>query len=207
VATVTVVAWACVGCGLAVVVVRRRSTAIAFVTLQSLLLSGAAFARVPERSTEFLVASTALLLKAVAVAALLLWTVKRTRENQPIVNDLSAILRLVVAVAVALVAAATVPGFRSGAPSAEHAAVALVAIGITVTALRRATLLQALGLLIAENGVATIATAARGGVPLLIELGALFDLMIIVTIATAFHGRIFDEFGSGDSSALKGLRD
>ena len=47
-------------------------------------------------------------------------------------------------------------------------------IGITITALRRATLLQALGLLVAENGVATIATAARGGVPLLIELGALF---------------------------------
>jgi hydrogenase-4 component E len=206
-AVVTVIAWACVGCALAVVVVRRRSTAIGFVTLQSLLLAGAAFARVPSRSTEFLIASAALLIKAVAIAALLFWTVKRTRESQPIVNDLSAITRLALAVVIALIAAATIPGFGSGAPSAEHAAVALVAVGITVTALRRATLLQALGLLIAENGVATIATAARGGVPLLIELGALFDLMIIVTIATAFHGRIFDEFGSGDASALKGLRD
>jgi hypothetical protein len=31
--------------------------------------------------------------------------------------------------------------------------------------------------------------------------------MIIVAIATAFHSRIFDEFGSGDATALKGLRD
>jgi hydrogenase-4 component E len=204
---VTIIAWACVGCGLGVVVVRRRSTAIGLVTLQSLLLSGAAFARVPERSTEFLIASTALLIKAIAIAALLLWSVRRTRESQPIVNDTAAIIRMAAAVAVALTAAATVPGFRSGAPSSEHAAVALVAIGITITALRHATLLQALGLLVAENGVATIATAARGGVPLLIELGALFDLIVIVTIATAFHGRIFDELGSGNANELRGLRD
>jgi hydrogenase-4 component E len=203
----TVVAWACVGCALAIVFVRRRSTAIAFVTLQSLLLAGAAFAGAPGRSPEFLVASSALLLKALAVGALLIWSVRRTREPQPIVNDVSAIIRLSLAVIVALVAAATVPGFASGAPSAEHAAIALVAIGITITALRRATLLQALGLLVAENGVATIATAARGGVPLLIELGAVFDLMIIIAIATAFHARIFGEFGSGDATALKGLRD
>jgi hydrogenase-4 component E len=203
----TVVAWSCVGCALAVVFVRRRSTAIAFVTLQSLLLAGAAFAGAPGRSPEFLVASSALLLKALAVGALLIWSVRRTREPQPIVNDVSAIIRLSLAVIVALVAAATVPGFASGAPSAEHAAIALVAIGITITALRRATLLQALGLLVAENGVATIATAARGGVPLLIELGAVFDLMIIIAIATAFHARIFGEFGSGDATALKGLRD
>jgi hydrogenase-4 component E len=203
----TVIAWACVGCALAVVFVRRRSTAIGFVTLQSVLLAAAAFARAPARSPEFLVASGALLLKALAVGALLVWIVRRTREPQPIVNDVSAIIRLTLAVVVALVAAATVPGFDSGAPSAEHAAIALVAVGITITALRRATLLQALGLLVAENGVATIATAARGGVPLLIELGAVFDLMIIVAIATAFHSRIFGEFGSGDATALKGLRD
>lgn len=203
----TLVAWACVGCALAVVFVRRRSTAIGFVTLQSLLLAGAAFARAPARSPEFLVASGALLLKAIAIAALLFWSVRRTREQQPVVSDVSAIIRVSLAVVVALVAAATVPGFASGAPSAEHAGIALVAIGITITALRRATLLQALGLLVAENGVATIATAARGGVPLLIELGAVFDLMIIVAIATAFHSRIFGEFGSGDATALKGLRD
>jgi hydrogenase-4 component E len=203
----TIIAWTCVGCALAVVFVRRRSTAIGFVTLQSLLLAAAAFARAPARSPEFLVASGALLLKALAVGALLVWSMRRTREPQPIVNDVSAIIRLSLAVVVALVAAATVPGFGSGAPSAEHAAIALVAIGITITALRRATLLQALGLLVAENGVATIATAARGGVPLLIELGAVFDLMIIIAIATAFHSRIFGEFGSGDATALKGLRD
>ncbi len=203
----SVVAWACVGCALGVVFVRRRSTAIAFVTLQSLLLAGAAFAQVPHRAGEFLVASIALLIKALAVAALLLWTLRRTREAQPVVNDLSATARLAIAVAVALAIAATVPGFDSGAPGAEHAALAIVAIGIVVTALRHATLLQALGLLIAENGVATIAIAARGGVPLLIELGAVFDLVIVIAIATAFHERIFGEFGSGDATALKELRD
>jgi hydrogenase-4 component E len=175
----TIVAWACVGCAIAVIFVRRRSIAIAFVTLQSLLLAGAAFARAPARSGEFLVASGALLVKALAIGAILLWSVRRTREAKPVVDDVSPLFRVVAA----------------------------VAVGITIIALRRATLLQALGLLVAENGIATIATGAPGGVPLLIELGALFDLMVIVVIATAFHDRIFGEFGSGDVAALRELRD
>ncbi|MGZ8691674.1 MAG: hypothetical protein ACXW0F_00805 [Gaiellaceae bacterium] len=203
----TALAWACVGCALAVIFVRRRSSAIALVTLQSLLLAGAAFARVPDRSGEFLLASCALLVKAVAIAAILVWIVHRTRETRPVVDDVSALVRVAAAAAVALVAAATIPAFGSGAHTVDQAAAALVVIGITIVALRRATLLQALGLLVSENGIATIATGASGGIPLLIELGALLDLMVIVAIATAFHDRIFGEFGTGDATVLKGLRD
>jgi hydrogenase-4 membrane subunit HyfE len=72
---------------------------------------------------------------------------------------------------------------------------------------RRATLFQALGLLVAENGIALAATAVKGGLPIVIELGAVFDVILIVAVATAFHERIFGEFGTGDTSLLRGLRD
>jgi hydrogenase-4 membrane subunit HyfE len=51
------------------------------------------------------------------------------------------------------------------------------------------------------------ATAVVGGMPLVIELGTVFDLIVIVVVATAFHERIFDAYGTGDTTLLRGLRD
>ena len=41
----------------------------------------------------------------------------------------------------------------------------------------------------------------------MIELGALFDLALVVTVAAAFAQRIHDELGTGDTDLLRGLRD
>lgn len=201
------VVWVLVGLGLLVVVVRRRSAAIAIVTAQSTLLGIGAYALTPGRSTEFLAASIALIAKAVVLAVLLGWSLSRTREARPVRDETGPTLRFGLTVALALGAAALVPAFGLVARSPEQGTVALVAIGIAVVVLRRATLFQALGLVVAENGIALAATAVHGGMPLVIELGALFDVILVVVVATAFHERIFGEFGSGDTFELRGLRD
>ena len=59
----------------------------------------------------------------------------------------------------------------------------------------------------AENGIALAAVAVPGGLPLLIELGVAFDLVVLVTVAVVFHDRIFREFGTGDTAVLRELRD
>jgi hydrogenase-4 membrane subunit HyfE len=41
----------------------------------------------------------------------------------------------------------------------------------------------------------------------LIELGVLFDLVLVVTVATAFTQKIHGEVGSGDTDLLRELRD
>ena len=41
----------------------------------------------------------------------------------------------------------------------------------------------------------------------MIELGALFDLALVVTVAAAFTQRIHVELGTGDTELLRGLRD
>ena len=46
-----------------------------------------------------------------------------------------------------------------------------------------------------------------GGLPLVIELGVAFDLVMVITVSVAFHERIFGEFGTGDTAVLRGLRD
>lgn len=199
--------WALVALALGVIVVRRRSTAIALLTLQSLLVAALAVALAPGRNSEFLVASVALVAKALLVGGLLVWTLRRTREQRPLVEDFAPLVRAGVAVALAIAASALVPPFGLGQRGSEQAAVSLVVIGVAIVAMRKATLIQALGLLVAENGVAFAASAAVGGIPLVIELGVLFDLIVIVVVATAFHERIFGELGSGDATLLRGLRD
>ena len=59
-----------------------------------------------------------------------------------------------------------------------------------------------------EHGdVAMAAVAVPGGLPLLIELGVAFDLIVLITVATAFHQRIFGEFGTGDTGVLRDLHE
>ncbi len=203
----TVVAWLLVLSAFAVVATRRRSAAIVLVTAQSLLLAGAALALATGRSRDFLLASLALTAKALLVGGVLLWTLARTREQRPLAEDLSPLARVAGAAAFAAATAALVPRFGLPSRTAEAAAVALVAIGLATAVVRKATLMQALGLIVAENGVAFAAAAAGGGVPLVIELGVVFDLIVIVAVAAAFHERIFGELGTGDTTLLRGLRD
>jgi hydrogenase-4 component E len=82
-----------------------------------------------------------------------------------------------------------------------------VLVGIAVVVMRRPALLQVTGLVVAENGVALLAISAPGGLSYVVELGALFDLVLVVTVASAFAQRIYTEFGSGDTELLRGLRD
>jgi hydrogenase-4 component E len=193
--------------GLAVVVVRRRSVAIALVAAQSAALGAGALDLASERSGEFLVASLVLVTKAVVVPALLFAALRRTREPRLVTPAIPALTRLVVAAAVALVAAVLVPPLGIGDEQVEQTSVALVLVGIAVVVLRRPALLQVTGLVVAENGVALLAIAAPGGLSYVVELGALFDLVLVVTVASAFAQRIYTEFGSGDTELLRGLHD
>ena len=116
-------------------------------------------------------------------------------------------VRLLIGVAVALAAVAWAPSLGLEDRAAEQGAIALVVLGTAIVVLRRPTMFQALGLLVAENGVYLLALSVAGGLPAVIELGVLFDLVVIVTVVTAFSYRIHREVGSGDTELLRGLRD
>jgi len=193
--------------GLGVVVVRRRSAAIALVAAQSAALGIGALDLASERSSEFLIASLVLVVKAAVLPALLLAAMHRTREPHRVAPATPALARLVVAGAVALAAAALVPPLGLGDAQVEQTSVALVLVGIAVVVMRRPALLQVTGLVVAENGVALLAIAVPGGLSYVVELGALFDLVLVVTVASAFAQRIYIEFGSGDTELLRALRD
>lgn len=193
--------------GFAVMLVRRRGIATLLVSAQAMLLGIAALSLAGDRRADFLVAAIILLVRAVALPALLAFTRRRTPEPYLVVPATTVVARLVLAAAVVLIAAASIPPLGLGDRAAEHGAVALLSLGIAIVVMRRPALLQVLGILVAENGIYLLAISVPGGLPFVIELGVLFDLVLVVTVAAAFTHKIHGEVGSGDTDLLRVLRD
>ncbi len=202
--TATVAALVALGFG--VMLARRRSLALVLLTAQSLLL-GVAALTLAEGGSGLLVAGAILVVRALALPALLSLTRRRTPEPGPVTPATTVVVRLLVATVVSLVAVAAVPPLGIGDAAAEHGAVALLCLGIAIVIMRRPALVQVMGVLVAENGVYLLAVSVEGGLPFAIELGVLFDLALVITVAAAFAQKIHGELGSGDTDLLRGLRD
>ena len=154
------VTWALVALGLGVVVIRRRSVGVGFLTVQALALVGVAL---DEATTGAdVIAAVALATRAVALAALFLLLVARTREPRPVRAGVAPLGRAGVAIALALVLTWLVPTIGLVTRDAERAVLALVAFGIATTATRRATLFQVMGVVLVENGLALAALKLPG---------------------------------------------
>jgi len=195
--------WALVALGLWVLVVRRRSVAVALVTVQALVLAVSAVLA----SSADAGAAAALAVRAVALGTLLLVVVSRTREPRPLRAGVAPLARGGLAVAFALALTWLVPLTGLASVNAGRGALALIAFGAATAATRRATLFQVLGIVLAENGIALAALELPGGSSTVIEFGVAFDLTLVALVAAVFHERIFAEFGAGDSAALRSLRD
>jgi hydrogenase-4 component E len=193
------------GLAFGVIVVRRRTVAIALLAAQSLALGVLAVDLADARS-GYMVAAV-LLGKAVVLPTLLYVLIRRTPEARPVTAPAGPMVRLAGAGTVALCAVVLTPPLGLGAPHTEHIAVALVLVGIAIVIARRPILFQLLGLVVAENGLSLLAVSVPGGLSYVIEFGALFDLALIVTVAAAFVQRIHSDLGSGDTELLRGLRD
>ncbi len=197
--------WSLVALGLAVVVVRQRSIAVGLVTVQALVLVGVALNDAHGPSN--IAAGVALLARGLALAGLLFVLASRTQETQPARGGAGPLVRAGLAIALALSLCWLVPRFGLVTRNAERAVLTLVGFGLVTACTRRATLLQVLGVVLAENGLALAALELPGSPAVLIEFGVALDLTLIALVAAAFHARIFAEFGTGDSVVLRGLRD
>lgn len=202
----TAVATACVGLAIAAVVARRRSVVLVLVTLQSALLAGVAVWHAAG-DVDLAPAAAGLVARTIVIAAMLGLGIARTREARPVRAGIEPMTRAALALAALLVVPALVPPLGIVAEDVQGAAIALCVLGIMLVLTRRATIVQILGIVVAENGATLLALAAPSGVPGVIEMGVVFDLVLIVVVAIAFHDRIFGEFGSGDTEHLRGLHD
>ena len=193
--------------GLAIVIARRRTVAVVLVGVQSVALGAYALVHGFGETSALVIGGVLLVGKGILLPVGLAWVVRRTREPRLIAGELAPMTRATIAAALTLAAVQLVPPLGLDSQAAGQGAVALVVLGILIAVLRRSAVLQAVGFLVAENGVYLAALAAPGGLPGIVEIGVLFDLVIVVAVAAAFTTRIHAEFGTGDTTMLESLHD
>ena len=129
------------------------------------------------------------------------------QERHPILDPRVC---LIAAVAIVFVATAAADGTSLGASVAASralpAAIAEVLTGLFIVMTRRKALSLVVGLLVFENGIALTAFSLTYGMPLVVELGVLFDLLIAVVVAWIYARRMLDVLGSTSTDQLRRLR-
>jgi hydrogenase-4 component E len=130
------------------------------------------------------------------------------RETRPVVNVSTSLLA---AAALTLLAYAVTQPLVALAPSPATeilpAAIAVVLIGFFTLVTRRRALSQVVGFLLLDNGITATAFLAASGVPLIVELGVSFDLLLVVLVLQVLTTRLRTAFGSSDLDELRELHD
>lgn len=206
-----IAAWLVVALGLLMLVSRRRSMCIVLMAMQSATVGVAAIVESQGRSAAFATAAAILVAKAVGITFFLALAVGRTRERTRIRADLDPLARLATTLVGIVIIELLVPPLGFIEPGTQQAVIAILGFGFAMVAMRRATLLQLMGILACENAIALAAVNAmefsQARIPVIIELGAAADVIVFITVGLAFHHRIFEVLGSGDSAAMRELRD
>ena len=85
--------------------------------------------------------------------------------------------------------------------------VSLVLLGFWQLLIRGSAITQLVGFLMLDNGIAAISSLTSGGLPLVVELGATLDVLLVVLILGALVVRMQAEEGHIDISELRELHD
>jgi len=187
-------------------------TAIRLYGIQSLLLGVVATViAVSERRPELLVtAAITVVLKGILIPWFQMRMIDRIgihREIEPFLNVPASLL---VCVGLTVVGYRVSTGFPEGARGVSHhligVALSMLLIGLFLMVTRKKAITQILALLTIENAVFLVAVGVTSGMPLVVELGIAFDVILAVLILGILVRRIVDRFESMDVSRLSKLK-
>lgn len=197
---------------LLLVVQRMLLTSVRLFALQSFFLAAiaAVIAFFHGAPHVYLVAALTVVGKAVFLPWLLSRQVQRMRigqEIEPLVNFPASMLLCAGLTLLGYVLARPFTSLQRLGNNTLGVAMALVLTGIFLMFNRRKAITQVLALLTVENGVMLAAVALTTyGMPLVVELGIFFDVMVAVMVLGILVYRIRDSFASMDTSKLSQLK-
>jgi hydrogenase-4 component E len=161
----------------------------------------------------YIAAFLTLLVKGIFVPILLTRLVRRLEIGHEIDPVINVPLSLVISGCLTLVAYAVGESFYhpgSGAGNLGRntlaVAISLFLIGFFMMITRRKAVSQVLALLTLENGVFLAAICLTYGVPLIVEMGVFFDVLVAVLVLGILVFRIRETFDSMDVSKMRRLR-
>ena len=149
--------------------------------------------------------------KGIAIPALVRRLVSRdpaSRESTPLVNVSASLVAAAVLISIAYLVSEKITAL------APNTATRLVPIGLATVLLgffllvtRRRAVSQIVGLLLIDNGIALTGFLLTTGVPLIVELGASLDVLLVVVVLQVLASTMRKSLGDFDLDQLRELHD
>jgi len=183
--------------------------------LQSFLLGVVAFLVVlGYRETHILIAAfLTIALKAIAIPMVLTRVIERIQVRKEIDFSVNIAASLLLCGGMVVLSESVAQSILSGQQTDTSAvsrvlsvSIAMMLIGLFIMMTRKKALTQIIGLLTMENGVFLSGLSITYGMPLIVEVGIFFDILIAVLILGVFVFRINKTFETISIDSLRSLR-
>ncbi|MBX9877038.1 MAG: hypothetical protein K2Y22_01145 [Candidatus Obscuribacterales bacterium] len=159
----------------------------------------------------FFVAIGILVIKVVGVPLFLNWIMKRidVRSDSGIMAPPISMHAGIMMLGVSYLLASQLPGMTSDIDGrlAATGAMSLIFTGVLIMLTRKIALSQIIGFLVLENGIYLFALTQAQGMPMIVEMGILLDVLAAVMISGLLLFRIKKSFEHIDVTQLTELRD
>ncbi|MBI2372465.1 MAG: hypothetical protein HYV07_00565 [Deltaproteobacteria bacterium] len=166
----------------------QLSRAIFAVAAQSVFIAmaGAVLGAATGNVDLWVIAGVTLLIKAIALPWLLIWVMRKLGLKREIEAVIPIGATLAIAGAVIVLAfhlSATLGSMQTAITgNALPVGIALTLLGVLVMMSRRKALTQMVGLFASENGIFFTAMAVSEGMPLIIEIGIILDVILLALV-------------------------
>ncbi len=197
----------------AIVAQRRLSACVDLFALQSvfLALTATLVAFLTGIHHIYVAAALTILIKAIVIPRILKKVIERLNVSRELVMHINVPASLLICGVLVMVAfLITQPIIPFGHLLTRDSlaiALAIVLIGFFTMIARQKAVTQMIAFLVMENGLFLGATAATYGMPLIVELGVFFDVLVAALIAGIYTNRLQDAFDSVDTAHLRELKE
>lgn len=192
--------------------VRKIATSVKLLAFQSILLTILSLVTAFQTETWSLLftAGLTLTVKAIAIPYILHYTIEKInikRILEPYISrQLSFSLALVLLIVSYYVTSQLhLPGEES-VREFLPVAISLIFLGSLIMIVHKKAIMQGIGLITIENGLFLLTISIFTGMPLIVELGIFFEMLIMVIIIGILSFRIHSAFHSLSTDKLKELK-
>jgi hydrogenase-4 membrane subunit HyfE len=175
-----------------------------------LAIAGAVLGAATGNPDLWIIAGITVVVKAILLPWLLIWVVRKLqipREIEPVVPINVTLTMAAGIVVLAYHLSASLGAVRQAITgNALPVGVALILLGVLVMASRRKALVQMIGLFASENGIFFTAMAVSQGMPLIIEIGVILDVVLLALVMGILVLRVRSSVDTdiADLESLKG---
>lgn len=197
----------------AIVAQRRLSACVDMFAVQSVLLAATAalVAFLTGIHHIYIAAALTVVIKAVLIPRILKQVIERLNVTRELVMNVNIPASLLICGGLVMLAffitQPIIPlGFLLTRDSLAIA-LAIILIGFFTMIARKKAVTQVIGFLVMENGLFLGATSAAYGMPLIVEIGVFFDVLVGMLIIGIYTHRLQDAFDSVDTTKLTSLKE